>query len=109
MATHSSGITATWGGYTFAEVTGLSWQYGGTPTDRSPNTSAHYVGDVGSVNITCLSATGIATSLHGQRQTLTIAGGGCTLTAPALYESVAVAAERNGVTQYTVTLKILDA
>lgn len=109
MATYSTGITATWGSYTFGEVTGLSWQYGGTPTDRLDNVSTHWASDVGSVSITCLGSAGISTALHGQRQALTISGGGCTLTTPAIYESVAVSAERNGVTQYTVTLKILDA
>lgn len=105
MATYSTGITATWGSVTFGEMQSLSWNYGGA---GGKGRDAPWSDELGTVSIQCLSATGIATASAGTRAQLTITGGGCGLTAYAVYESVAVDAELNGVTKYTVTLKILD-
>jgi hypothetical protein len=49
-----------------------------------------------------------ATSNYGVRATLAISGGGQSLTNPAIWESLSVANEVNGVTRYTVTFKLLD-
>lgn len=105
MATLSTGITCTWNGTSFGEVTGLSWSYGGgMPKGRS----TPWTDELGSVTVQCLSATGVGTGNYGTRATLVIAGGGADLTVPALYESVTVSPELNGVTRYGVTFKILD-
>lgn len=105
MATYSTGITATWGGTPFAEIVGLQWSYGGgSPKGRS----AVWSDELGSVSIECLGSANASTSEYGQRKQLVISGGGQSLTTYALYESVSVASELNGVTRFSVTLKILD-
>lgn len=105
MATYSTGITCTFGAVTFREVSDLSWQYGGAlPSGRSTKWTA----DKGSLSLSCLDATGVATSKYGDREQLTVSGGGSDLTHYAVYESVSVAPELNGVTRYTVTFKLVD-
>lgn len=105
MATYSTGITATFGSTTFAEVTDLAWTYGGAlPKGRS----VVWTDEAGSVTLTCLGATGITTASYGLRNDLTISGGGANLTCKAVYIGLGVAPELNGVTRYTVTFKILD-
>lgn len=105
MATLSTGITVTFGGTAFAEVTDLSWSYGGAlPKGRS----LVWTDDLGSVTLTCLASTAITTANYGVRGDLVISGGGSTLTCKAVYEGLNVAPELNGVTRYTVTFKILD-
>ena len=105
MATYSTGITATWGSVTFSEMQSLSWNFGGA---GSKGRNAPWTDELGTVSIQCLNATGIATANAGLRNQLTIGGGGCNLTTYAVWESLGVDAELNGVTRYTVTLKILD-
>lgn len=106
MATYSTGITATWGSVTFGEMQSLSWTWGG---GGAKGRSAPWTDEIGAVSIQCLSVTGISTANAGLRQQLTISGGGCTLTTYAIWDSVAVDAQLNGVTKYSVSLKILDA
>jgi len=105
VATYSTGITATWGSVTFGEMQSLSWTWGG---GGAKGRSAPWSDEIGSVSIQCLGGTGISTANAGLRQQLTITGGGCTLTTYAIWDSVAVDAELNGVTKYSVSLKILD-
>lgn len=105
MATYSTGITATWGSVTFAEVQGLAWSYGGA---GGKGWSSPWSDELGSVQISCLGTAGVGTGNQGTKNTLTITGGGMSLTCPAIYESVQAQAELNGVTRYQVTLKILD-
>lgn len=105
MAIYSEGITATWGSVTFGQVQALSWNYGG---GGARGRDEPWTDDLGTVSIQCLGDTGISTANNGNRELFTIAGGGCDLTCHAIYESVSVDAELNGVTRYTVSLKILD-
>ena len=104
MATYSTGITATWGSVTFGEMQSLSWTWGG---GGAKGRSDPWTDDVGSVSIQCLGGTGISAANAGLRRQLTITGGGCDLTTYAIWDSVAVGAELNGVTRYSVSLKIL--
>jgi len=105
MATYSQGITATWGGTAFTEVVDLSWTYGGgLPKGRS----AVWTDDLGTVTLTCLGTPNMSTAQYGLRKQVVLSGGGVTLTHYAVWESLGVAAELNGVTRYTVTLKLLD-
>lgn len=106
MATYSTGISAAFAGVSFGEMQSLSWNYGGA---GERGRDAPWSDEIGTVSIQCLSSTGVATANVGQRGTLTISGGGCNLTTTAVYESLSCDAELNGVTKYTVTLKILDA
>lgn len=104
MATYSTGITVTWDGTAFTEVQELSWSSGGARQGRDVAWSP----DQGTVSVTCLGTQNVARSNFGTRALLVITGGGAGLTSYAAWESVAVAPERNGVTRYTVTLKLLD-
>jgi hypothetical protein len=105
VATYSTGIAATWGGVAFQEITDLSWSYGSEPRGRS----VVWTDDVGSVSITCLGPNNINTNEYGLRKTLVLSGGGQSLTINAIWESLTVAPELNGITRYTVTFKLLDA
>lgn len=105
MATYSTGITATWGSVTFGEMQSLSWNWGGA---GSKGRSTPWTDEIGTVSIQCLGSTGLSTARSGERAQLAITGGGCNLTAYAIWESLSVDTELNGVTKYSVTLKILD-
>jgi hypothetical protein len=105
VATYSTGIAATWGGVAFQEIVDLSWTYaGGSPKGRN----FIWTDDAGNVSITCLGAANTAISEYGLRKDLVLSGGGQSLTSKAIWESLSVATELNGVTRYTVTFKLLD-
>ncbi len=103
MATYSTGISATWGSVTFTEISGLSWTYGGENVGRSANFNPN----PGSVSVTAF-GTVPSISLVGNRDTITITGGGMNLTQKAVLDSVSAAAEVNGVARYTAEFTLLD-
>lgn len=111
MATYSTGITASWGGTNFSEVFDLSYSYGGGAAKGrdTPASGPIWTDEVGSVTLSCFGTTNIATSEYGKRKQLSISGGGASLTAYAVYESVAVQYGLNDVTRFTVTFKLLDS
>jgi hypothetical protein len=86
VATYSTGITVTWDGTDFVEVTDVSYSYGGSRTGRDTAWSA----DQGSVNVTCLGTTNVNLSTY------------------AIWQTVGVAPAMNDVTRYTVTFRIVD-
>jgi hypothetical protein len=104
VASYSQGVSVTWNGVAFQEVTGLTWNYGGESRGRS----VPWTPDAGSVSVECLGGNNTGTSNFGVRADVVISGGGQSLTNKAVWESVSVASEVNGVTRYTVTLKLLD-
>ena len=105
MATYSTGITAIFNNTTFTEVNNLSWTYGGgQPKGRG----SPWTDELGTVTIGCLGSAGVSTANYGTRADLSISGGGANLTCKAVYEGLDVAPELNGVTQYTITFRILD-
>lgn len=104
MATYSTDISVAWDGTPFIDVQELAWNYGGARTGRDTEWSA----DQGSVTIGCLGTANTDISKFGFRKLLVISGGGSDLTTYAAWESVSVAPERNGVTKYSVTFRILD-
>lgn len=105
MATYSTGIAVTWNGTPFDEVQELAWSYGGGRQGRDTAWSA----EQGSVAVTCLGTANTNISNFGTRAQLVITGGGSSLTTYASWESVSVSPERNGVTTYTVSFRILDS
>lgn len=105
MATYATGITATWGSVTFAEVTDLSWDFGGSP---SKGRDVPWTDDVGTLTLTCLDGAGINTANYGERNDLAVSAQGADLTCKAVYEGVSVAYELNGIERYTVTFRLLD-
>jgi hypothetical protein len=105
VATYSTNISADWGGVPFVEVFDLSYTYGGGPPKGR---DLIWTDDLGSVTLSCFGSANLSTAEYGQRKTLTISGGGATLTTPAVLESLAVQYGLNDVTRFTVTFKILD-
>lgn len=106
MATYSQGLSVSWGGTPFTEVVGLDWQLGGgLPKGRL----TAWTDEVGSVSVTTLGTANTSSSEYGSRKQLAISGGGQNLTSYAVWESLSVANEVNGVTRFTVTFKLLDA
>jgi hypothetical protein len=105
VATYSTGIAVTFNGVAFEEVTDLAWSFGGgLPKGRS----VIWTDDVGSLTLTCLGGANLSTSLYGTRADLAVSGGGQSLTCKAVYEGLSVAPQLNGVTQYSVSFKLLD-
>ena len=105
MAAYSTGISVTFDGVAFSEVSELSWQYGGgLPKGRS----SLWTDEVGTVTVGCMGTANITTTKYGTRADIAITGGGSNLTCKAVYESLSVAPELNGVTRYTVTFRLLD-
>jgi hypothetical protein len=103
VATYSTGVTASFRGIAFTEITSVSVNYGGSTTGRSGAWTADY----GSVSIECLGASGVTTSLFGFRGAVSVSGGGMALTHSAIYEGFSMSPELNGVTRYTVNLKLV--
>jgi len=104
VATYSNGIAATWGTVTFSEIVDLSWTYGGENVLRG---AGLFNFSHGSVSMVALGTTPTIANI-GQRQTLTITGGGVGLTIKALCKSIGAAAEVNGVARYTVEFDIFE-
>ena len=103
MATYSTGISVTFNGTTFTEVTGLTWNWGGgLPKGRS----AVWTDAAGSATVEAMGA--ISVSLYGTRGTFTVSGGGMSLTATACCTSVSASAELNGVTRVTATFDFIQ-
>jgi hypothetical protein len=105
MATYSTGISATWNGTPFQEITELSWNYGGGP---AKGRGAIWTDDVGGVSLTTLNVANVSSSQYGVRGDLVLSGGGQSLTSKAIYEGFSVQPERNGVTRFTVNFRLLD-
>jgi len=105
VASYSTGIAVTWNGTPFTEVVNLSWTYGGgAPKGRD----VIWTDEAGTLSVECLGTANTSTANYGTRAQVTVSGGGQSLTNYAIWESVSVASEVNGVTRYTVALKLLD-
>lgn len=105
MASYSQNVSVTWGGTSFTEVIGLDWEVGGgAPKGRS----SAWTDEVGTVTVVTLGSANTSTTEYGSRKDLVISGGGQSLTSKAVWESLSVANEVNGVTRFTVTFKLLD-
>ena len=104
MATSSVGISATWDGVAFVEVYAMSWNFGGQRQGRG-NT---FIADAGSVTLSCFGSANTSTANFGYKRTFIASGGGQSYNGDAIWESVSVDPELNGVTRYTVTLKLVN-
>lgn len=105
MASYSQGVSVAWNGTAFQEITGLSWTYGG---GQSKGRSVAWTDEAGTLSVECLGSNNTSTGNYGVRADVTVSGGGQSLTNKAVWESVSVASQVNGVTRYTVTLRLLD-
>jgi hypothetical protein len=105
VAVYSTGIAVTWNSTPFTEVVNLSWTYGGgAPKGRS----VIWTDEAGTLSVECLGTANTGTANYGTRGTLVVSGGGQSLTSQAVWESLSVANEVNGVTRFTVAFKLLD-
>jgi len=110
VATYSTGITAKWGGTSFQEVFDLSYTFGsGAATDRGPDDGTRWSDNLGSVTLSCYGTANTSSTQWGQRKQLEISGGGSSLTAWAVCESIAVQHGVNDVTRFSVTYKLTDS
>lgn len=101
MATYSQGCSVTFTGATFSEVVSVSLDRGGSiPTARSDST---YSPDAGSVTVEALGGS----YTYGAYGTLSISGGGISLTEQAVCTGVSATAQTNDVTRYSVTFALI--
>lgn len=105
MATYSTGVSVTWGGVAFTEVTSAAPTYAGT---ASKGRSVVWTDDAGSVVVECYGSANVSTSEYGLRKQLVISGGGMSLTSYAVYLGFSMTPELNGVTRYSVRFQLLD-
>ena len=102
MATSSQGIAFSFNGSPASEIRGLSWNVGGGYT---MGRSVGYLPEAGSVSIQTLGA--ISTAIWGVLGTLTITGGGMTLSVTAVCTNVSASATLNGVTVYSAEFSLI--
>ena len=103
MATGCAGVTATWNGTAFGEVTDIKVAAGGSlPVGRD----SLFAVDAGTIEIACLATANITMAQHGVKATLDISGGGLTFTTKAVCQSLQLAGKVNDVARYAATFKI---
>ena len=103
MATYASGVTATWDGVTFGEVTELRVTHGGSlPLARGSTWTL----DLGSIEISCFATANISTAKYGKRANVSITGGGLAYSGNAVLEKFTLQGVVNDVARYGVTLRI---
>lgn len=101
MATYSQGCSVTFAGTAFGQVASVSLQRGGSkPIGRS---ATGYATDAGSVTVESFQTAGS----YGAYGTLTISGGGVSLTEKAVCTGVQAVASANDVTRYTTTFDLI--
>lgn len=107
MAFYSTGITVTWNGNTFQELSSLDISWSGARENRSPASTPGWIAQGAKVTLVSYD---LAASLadYGKIGTLTISGGGMSYSGPATMDGLSVTPELNGVTRYTVTLTTID-
>ena len=72
MATACAGVTVTWGGVSFSEVTDIKINAGGSlPIGRSSTFSL----DAGTIEIACLATANVSLAERGLKKTLAFTGG----------------------------------
>lgn len=104
MATPCAGVTATWNGVAFGELTDIKVNFGGE--FAAGRTSAFAV-DKGSIEIACLGTSNVSVSEYGRKATLAIGGGGMTFSHKAVYLGFTLTGKVNDVSRASVTLKLI--
>jgi len=101
VATYSQGCSVMFRGSSVLEVVSVSLDRGGsTPIGR---TFGGYAQDAGSVTVETLGGTAV----YGDYGTLTISGGGISLTENAVCTGVSATAQTNDVTRYSITFALI--
>lgn len=103
MATYSAGVTATWNGVNFGEVSSLKVTHGNAlPLARNSTWTL----DLGTIEMSCFHTANISTANYGVRSLVTIAGGGFAYSAAAVLERLTLEGKINDVARYGVTLRV---
>ncbi len=101
MAVYSQGCSVSFTGATFTEIVSVSLDRGGSvPINRDSTT---YVQDAGTVTVEALGGS----YTYGAYGTLSISGGGISLTQSAVCTGVSATAQANDVTRYSVTFALI--
>jgi len=107
MATYSTGLVVTFDGTTFAEVSDLSWDYGGGPATGRATGAPVFKDSPGSLTLTAYGVAGMTTDTYGKFGVLSVTEGGAALTTNAVCEGLSVQCQVNGVTRYTMTFRFI--
>lgn len=103
MATYATGVTATWDGTSFGEVTELRVTHGGSlPLARASTWTL----DVGTIEISCLTTANVSSDKYGKRAAVSITGGGLNYSGNAVLEKFTLQGVANDVARYGVTLRV---
>ena len=103
MAVYSQGCSVSFTGATFAEVVSVSMNRGGgVPIGRDANATS-YAQSYGSVSVEALGGS----YTYGAYGTLTISGGGISLTEKAICTGVSAVAQVNDVTRYSIQFELI--
>lgn len=110
MATYAAGMTVTWGGTSFQEVTELKYSHGGgLPISRGTTVAANrpFALDLGTIDITCLGTANCTLLNYGKRSTFAvmISTASTLFTHKAIFERLSVEDKVNDVRRHTVTLR----
>lgn len=104
MATNCAGVSATWNGNSFGEVTKIDVSRGGELPQARGST---WTVDAGTIEITSLSSAQLTGAVYGTKATLAITGGGLTLTTKAICQTLRATGTVNDVTRYVGTFRIV--
>lgn len=111
MPIYCTGVTASWGGVAFGEVTEIAVKAGGgLPQARD----CRWTLDAGTVTLKCLGTAHIGMASYGKCDTLSLGGGGFVsptsatgmFTAKAILRSFDIDGTVNDVTRYGATLQL---
>ena len=104
MAIYCTGVTATWGGAALGEITKIDVQRGGElPLARGSTWTL----DAGTIEISSLSTAQLTATQYGRKATLSIGGGGLTLTTKAVCQTLRATGTVNDVTRYVGLFRIV--
>jgi hypothetical protein len=103
MAINCTGVSASWDGGAFVEVSKIDIQRGGSlPQARGSNWTL----DAGTIEVTSFSTAQLTAGQYGKKATLVFAGGGLDATVKAICQSLRATGTVNDVTRYIGIFKI---
>jgi hypothetical protein len=104
MATYCTGVTATWDGVSFGEVSKIDITRGGElPLGRA----SRFALDAGTIEVSSLATAQLTEPQYGKKATLAFDGGGLTLTTKAICQTLKATGTVNDVTRYVGVFKIV--
>ena len=104
MAINCAGVSATWAGVSFGEVTKIDITRGGElPLGRA----SRFALDAGTIEVSSLSTAQLTEPQYGVKATLAFTGGGLTQTTKAICQTLKATGAVNDVTRYVGTFRIV--